>query len=160
MKIRKATRKDYTAVWEIFQQVIQTGDTYVFWPTTEKEELSRLWFADNMETFVAEDKDKILGTYMIRPNHLGLGSHIANCGYMVHPYSQGKGVGNSLCEHSISEAKRLGYIGIQFNLVVSTNLNATHIWKKNGFQIVGTIPKGFKHNQLGYVDAYIMYREI
>lgn len=161
MIIRKASiTHDYNEVWEIFSEVIKTGDTYVFDPDTPKEALEKLWFADYMDTFVAIDNTRMLGTYFIKPNQPGLGSHIANCGYMVNPNSQGKGVGRLLCEHSISFARQKGYTGIQFNIVVSTNIHAINLWKKLGFDIIGTTPKGFRHAQLGLVDTYIMFKDL
>ena len=64
---------------DIFTTVISTGDTYVFDPKTAKEALHKHWFADYMETFVAvDDKDEILGTYIIKPNQIDLSDHIAN----------------------------------------------------------------------------------
>ena len=162
MKIRKADQiKDYDKIWEIFWKVIQTGDTYVFDPNTPQDMLGKHWFADYMHTFVAVDEDDaIVGTYIIKPNHVDLGSHIANCGYMVHPNYQGKGIGRLLCEHSIDFAKQKGYLGIQFNIVVSTNTNAVNLWKKFGFEIIGTTPKGFRHKELGLVDTYIMFKNL
>ena len=50
--------------------------------------------------------------------------------------------------------------GIQFNIVVSTNKGAIELWKKYGFEIIGTTPKGFKHSKLGFVDTYIMYKDL
>ena len=160
MKIREANPNDYNSVWEIFKNVIKTGDTYVFDPNTEKENLSKHWFAPYMKTYVAEEQNEILGTYIIKPNQIDLGSHIANCSYMVKPNAQGKGVGKLLCKHSIENAKILGFKAIQFNIVVSTNKTAIKIWKKFEFKIIGTIPNGFKDINLGYVDAFIMHREL
>jgi L-amino acid N-acyltransferase YncA len=162
MEIRRAdSRKDYEKVWEIFSDVIKTGDTYVFDPDTPKDALHRYWFADYMDTFVAVDDDEvILGTYIIKPNQIDLGNHIANCGYMVNPNHQGKGIGKLLCAHSIELAKQKGYVGIQFNIVVSTNTNAVNLWKKFGFEIIGTTPKGFRHKALGLVDTYIMFKDL
>lgn len=160
MKIREATHQDYDFIWEIFSNVIKSGDTYVFDPNTKKEDLSKLWFASTMKTYVAEDQDKIIGTYIIKPNQIDLGSHIANCGYMVHPDARGKGVGSALCQHSLKIAKSLGYMAMQFNIVVSTNTVAVKLWEKHGFKIIGTIPQGYNHIGLGYVDAYIMYRKV
>lgn len=158
--IRTADKeKDFDPIWQIFSQVITPGDTYVFDPTTPKQSLPRLWFGEKMDTFVAIESDgSVIGTYFIKPNQLDLGSHIANCGYMVHPTYQGRGVGYQMCEHSIAFAKEKGYIGIQFNIVVSTNTNAVNLWKKLGFEIIGTTPKGFRHKQFGLVDTYIMFR--
>jgi len=158
--IRKAIDKDYNAVWKIFSKVIETGDTYVFNPKTEKGCLEKHWFADYMTTFVFEVDNQILGTYIIKPNQIDLGNHIANCSYMVSPNAQGKGIGKLLCEHSIKFAKEHKFIGIQFNIVVSTNKSAVKLWKKYGFNIIGTTPNGFRHSKLGFVDTYIMYKSI
>ena len=162
MNIRKAEeQKDYDKVWDIFTNVISTGDTYVFEPNTPKETLHKNWFADNMDTFVAVDEsDEIIGTYIIKPNQIDLGNHIANCSYMVNPNFQGKGTGKILCEHSIKFAKEKGYLGIQFNIVISTNTIAVELWKKFGFEIIGTTPKGFRHKKLGLVDTYIMFKDL
>ncbi len=159
--IRKAdVLKDYDRIWEIFKKIISTGDTYVFDPNTPKETLSNHWFAGYMDTFVAEEDDTIVGTYIIKPNQIDLGNHIANGSYMVNPAYQGKGIGKQLCEHSIEFAKNKGYLGIQFNIVVSTNEVAVELWKKCGFKIIGKTPNGFRHQQFGFVDTYIMFREL
>jgi len=160
MTIREATINDTDAIWEIFEHVVKLGDTYAFDPDTPKADLPKYWFAPGMKSFVAEEGGNIIGSYFIKPNQPGLGNHIANCGYMVHPDARGKGVGGKLCSHSIAVAPVLGYKGIQFNLVVSTNTGAKRIWEQHGFKVIGTIPKGFKHKQLGFVDAYIMFLEI
>jgi ribosomal protein S18 acetylase RimI-like enzyme len=47
---------------------------------------------------------------------------------------------------------------MQFNFVVSTNIGAVELWKKLGFAIVGTLPRVFRHRELGPVDAYVMHR--
>lgn len=160
MTIREATATDYDGIWEIFEIVIKTGDTYAFAPDTPKADLQKFWFAPGMTTFVAEENGRIVASYFIKSNQPGLGAHICNCGYMVHPNQRGKGIGRLLCEHSLQTAKQSGYKGMQYNIVVSTNTKAINLWKRCGFRITGTIPKGFDHQKLGYVDAYIMYREI
>lgn len=157
MIIRLATENDEPAVWAIFQQVISTGDTYVFDPATPKTDLKKYWFANYMQTYVAEIDGQIAGTYIIKPNQPGLGKHIANCSYMVHNQFRKQGIGAAMCQHSINIAKQNGYKAIQFNLVISSNIAAINLWKKFGFAIVGTIPKAFNHLVLGLVDAYVMY---
>ena len=160
MNIRIATEFDFDKVWEIFSKVIKSGDTYVFNPNTPKEDLKKHWFADYMETYVIEENGQILGTYIIKPNQIDLGNHIANCSYMVNPNSQGKGIGKKLCEHSLEIARKNNFEGIQFNIVVSANKGAVELWKKYGFEIIGTTPKGFRHSKLGLVDIYIMYKDL
>ena len=161
MDIRRADiQNDYDKIWDIFKKVIATGDTYVFDPSAPKDSLHIHWFADYMDTFVAVDNDEILGTYIIKPNQIDLGDHIANCSYMVNPEFHGRGTGKLLCEHSINFAKDKGYLGIQFNIVVSTNEAAVKLWQKFGFDIIGTTPKGFRHKDLGLVDTYIMFKDL
>jgi ribosomal protein S18 acetylase RimI-like enzyme len=96
--------------------------------------------------------------YKLGPNQVGRGDHVANASYMVSPAAQGVGVGRMLGEHSVAEARRQGFLAMQFNYVVSTNTGALKLWKKLGFCIVGTLPKAFRHQRLGYVDAYVMYQ--
>lgn len=158
--IREALTSDADAIWEIFHQVVKAGDTYAFDPDTTKEVFRTLWLAPNMKTYVAEQNGVVIGSYFIKPNQPGLGAHIANCGYMVRADARGKGIGGKLCAHSIEIAKQLGYRGMQYNIVVSTNTKAVELWKKFGFRIIGNIPGGFRHLHSGYVDAYIMFREI
>jgi L-amino acid N-acyltransferase YncA len=160
MEIRPATLQDYDSIWEIFTTVVQSGNTYAFDPETPKTDLDKYWFGPAIQTFVACQDGKILGTYILKPNQPGLGNHVANCGYMVHPDTRGKGVGCLLCLHSLEKAKQLGYRGMQFNFVVSTNEKAVKLWQKHGFAIIGTTPKGFRHRQFGFVDTYIMYRDL
>lgn len=160
VEIRVAQKHDSEAIWAIFKAVIQTGDTYVFLPDTPRTDLDQYWLATHMSTFVAEVEGEVIGTYILKANHPGLGSHVANASYMVHPAAQGQGVGTAMCDHSLAEARQLGFRAMQFNLVVSTNEVALSLWRKMGFAIVGTLPEAFHHQDLGYVDAYVMYRPL
>ena len=109
-------------------------------------------------TYVAEDNGEILGTYYIKPNQPALGAHVCNCGYIVSENVRGKGIASEMCEHSQREALTLGFKSMQYNLVVSTNETAIHLWKKQGFEVIGTLPEAFRHPQLGLVDALVMYK--
>jgi ribosomal protein S18 acetylase RimI-like enzyme len=79
---------------------------------------------------------------------------------MVAPEARGHGIGRAMGEHSLSEARRLGFRAMQFNFVVSTNESAIRLWKQLGFKIVGTLPDAFRHPEKGYVDVYVMYRSL
>lgn len=160
MTIREAKQEDYDAVWTIFQQVIDAEDSYMYTSNTSKEELENIWFHPTFQVYIIEDTHRILGSYILKANQRGLGSHIANASYMVHKDARGRGIGGLLCEHSIIAAQEFGYLALQFNAVVSTNLSAISLWKKHGFEIVGTIPKGFRHSSQGYVDIHIMHRTL
>ncbi|MFO0794428.1 MAG: GNAT family N-acetyltransferase [Candidatus Brocadiaceae bacterium] len=158
IKIRKAKDRDFEAIWDIFHQVVKRGDTFAFDPKSTKEDCKTLWITTVLHTYVAELDNKILGTYILRRNQPGLGGHVANGAYMVHPDGRRQGIGWKMGSHSIKQAKKLGFSAIQFNFVVSTNLVAVQLWLKLGFKIVGTVPKAFHHQENGLVDIYVMHR--
>jgi len=156
--IRKAEEADFDAIWRIFHQVVQRGDTYTYDPETTREQAHSIWMSGGHTTYVACVDGRVVGTYILKPNQPGLGSHVANAGYMVGVDGRGKGVGKAMCEHSLEEARRVGFHAMQFNMVVSTNEPAVALWKKFGFSIVGTLPRAYCHRELGLVDAYVMHR--
>ncbi len=49
---------------------------------------------------------------------------------------------------------------MQHNLVVATNEGAIRLWKKHGFVVIGRLPKAFRHARLGFVDAFVMYKQL
>lgn len=142
----------------MLEPVIRAGDTYTLPQSMPRAQAVAYWFSDAHEVFVAEDEGTAAGTYFLRPNQMGGGSHVANCGYITAPGAFGRGVGRAMCMHSLEHAKHRGYRAMQFNFVVSTNDRAVKLWKNCGFEIVGRLPEAFLHPQLGYVEAYVMYR--
>jgi L-amino acid N-acyltransferase YncA len=160
IEIRRAEDSDFDGIWEIFHDIVQGGDTYVYEPDTTKEQAYAIWMSNGLSTYVAILDGQIVGTYILKPNQAGLGSHVANAGYMVKREASGKGIGAALCEHSMEEARRQGFLAMQFNMVVSTNERAVALWQRMGFSIVGTLPQVFRHSRLGLVDAYVMHRTL
>jgi L-amino acid N-acyltransferase YncA len=158
--IRNAGPRDYDSIWQIIHKVISNGDTYVFAPDSSRKEMLDYWCGHDKHIYVAEIENNIAGTFIIKDNFPGLGSHVANASYMTLPSASGKGIGRTMGEFSISEAKRLGYRAMQFNIVVSTNERAILLWQKLGFEIKGEIPEAFNHRTEGYVDACIMWRKL
>lgn len=158
MLIRSATENDFEGIWSIFQAVVAKGDTYVFSPQATREDARDYWFGPGVRSYVAEEDGTILGMYKLIANQRDLGSHVANASFMVSPAAHGKGIGETMGRHCLEEARKAGYEAMQFNFVVSTNAGAVALWKKLGFKIVGTLPKVFRHQMLGLVDAYVMHR--
>ena len=156
--LRLAEPSDFERIWEIFHAVIQGQDTWYYDPATSKEQAREIWMDPKIRTFVATFDGRVEAMYFLRPNAPGLASHVCNAGYMVDPHTHSHGLGSQMCEHSILEAKRLGYRAMQYNFVVSTNQRAVELWKRMGFSIIGTSPQAFRHGEKGYVDAYVMHR--
>jgi L-amino acid N-acyltransferase YncA len=160
LSLRQATASDSGSIWDIFHAVVAPGDTYVFDPNISREEALAYWLDSSARCYVAERDGIIVGTYILRPNQPGLGSHVANAAFMVAPSERGLGFGRAMGEHCLSEARRLGFRGMQFNFVVSTNEPAVRLWQHMGFEIVGTLPGVFRHPHEGFVDAYVMFRSL
>ena len=158
MIIRRAQPDDAAAIWRIFQAVVAPGDTYSFTPDTTEQDAVAYFLGPGITSFVAEDDGRVIGMYKLIPNRIGRGSHVSNASFMVDPAAQGRGAGRALGDHCLDEARRQGYEAMQFNFVVSTNTAGVALWKKLGFEIVGTLPKAFDHATLGRVDAYVMHR--
>ena len=158
MKIRLATEADRDAIWTIFREVVAAGETYALDPNISRADALAYWFAPGTHTYVAElPAIGVAGTYILRPNQSGGGSHAANAGFMVVGRAWGQGIGRAMAEHCLSEARRLGFRAMQFNYVISTNTAAIRLWRDLGFEIVGTLPSAFRHPDKGYVDVYVMY---
>ncbi|HVE57909.1 MAG TPA: N-acetyltransferase [Pyrinomonadaceae bacterium] len=177
LEIRKATEADKPEIWKIIKSVISGGDTYPFAPDSGEEEMLAFWFGAGKWTYVAvwseppalagglnDESDglngKIVGTFFLKANQPGLGSHIANAGYMVASEAKGKRVGRRMAEFSLEEARRLGFRAMQFNFVVKSNEIAVRLWQDIGFEIIGEIPEAFQHKEHGLTNALIMYRKL
>ena len=162
MMIRDATPADWPRIWPFLHAIVAAGDTYT-WPRDVTEARAReLWMSEPpSRTVVATDQDgTVLGSAKFGPNHMGPAAHIANASFMVDPAHAGRGVGRALGEHVLAEARAEGYRAMQFNAVVETNTRAVALWRSLGFEVVATLPEGFRHATEGYVGLHIMYRAL
>jgi len=158
MTIRLMMREEFPLFWPTFKSIIDAEETYAFSSALTEQQAAQIWLDLPAETYVFMIDEQIAGSYYIKPNAAGPGDHVCNCGYMVNPQFRGQGIAAQLCEHSKQRAVELGFQAMQFNSVVSTNTVAVKLWQKAGFDIIGTVPKAYRHKQLGYVDTYVMYQ--
>jgi len=157
--IRPASATDADSIWAILEPIIRAGETYTFPRDLPRDEALAHWFADH-DVFAAEENSSVVGSYYLRQNQSGGGSHVANCGYVTAPWASGRGVARSMCAHSLEHARARGFKAMQFNFVVSTNERAIRLWQTFGFAIVGRLPEAFRHPTRGLVDAFVMYRSL
>ncbi|HEY1623541.1 MAG TPA: GNAT family N-acetyltransferase [Streptosporangiaceae bacterium] len=162
MLIRDAAPDDWPAIWPIVHTVVAAGETFT-WDRDVTEERARAsWMHEHPgRTFVAVDDDgTVIGTAEVHPNQGGGGSHVANAGFMVATGHEGKGAGRALATHALDQARADGYRSMQFNAVVETNTRAIALWQSLGFDVLATIPEGFRHPVKGYVGLLVMYRPL
>jgi L-amino acid N-acyltransferase YncA len=161
MELRRAEDNDWERIWPIWHEVVAAGETYPWARDTPKEWARELWMLPSpAEVWVATSGSEIVGTALLKPNQPGLGSHIANAGFMVAGSMIGRGVGRRMGEHIVARARALGYLGMQFNAVVATNERSIALWCSLGFTIIGTVPRAFRHPRHGFVGLHVMYRAL
>ncbi len=161
MRIREATDGDWAQIWPFLRDIVAAGETFT-WPRDVSEERARdMWMATPpARTVVAVDGDTVLGTAKMGANHMGPAAHIASASFMVHPDHGGRGVGRALGTHVLEQARADGFRSMQFNAVVSTNTRAVGLWRSLGFDVIATLPEGFRHPTEGYVGLHIMFQRL
>ena len=150
----------WPAAWAILEPIFRAGETYPYPMDITEAEARRYWMSAPLKSYVALKNGMVLGVFYIKPNQPALGAHVCNAGYAVSAKARGQGVGGFMCGWSQGEARRLGYLAMQYNLVVSTNEVAVALWQRHGFAIVGRLTRAFRHKRLGLVDAFVMYKEL
>jgi len=161
VQVRPFEPSDWPGVWGVLEPVFRAGETFPHDPAISEADARASWVAQSQVVMVAvEDEGTVVGSYYLRPNSLCLGAHVANAGYGVAEQHRRCGIGSQLCRHSLQTARALGFRALQFNLVVSTNTAGIRCWQKNGFELIGTLPGAFRHRQLGYVDALVMFQDL
>jgi GNAT superfamily N-acetyltransferase len=158
--IRLAGPDDAEVVWQIIEPVIRSGDTYALPSDMTADDAIGYWFAPGHQVFLASDAGETVGTYFLCANNLGGGDHVANAGYITAASARGRGIAKAMCLRSIQQARSAGFLAMQFNFVVATNIGAVRLWQSLGFDIVGRLPEAFRHPGEGMVDALIMYRRL
>lgn len=160
MIIRPAAPADTPAILSIILPTIREGATYAVDRELSDADALAYWLGPDKQTFVAEDGGVIVGTYYLRANQAGGGSHVCNCGYITSAAATGRGVARRMCQHSMDTARARGFRAMQFNCVVSTNERAVRLWRSLGFDIAGRLPLAFHHPTAGYVDAFVMFQAL
>jgi ribosomal protein S18 acetylase RimI-like enzyme len=156
--IREITPEEFPLVWPIFQEVIGSGDTFALDPSTTFEAARRYWVTSPARAFAAFENGEVVGSSMVRPFQPGHGDHVANAGYMVASAHRRKGIARQLCMHSLEIARAAGFSAMVFGFVVASNEGAVRLWRECGFDVVGRVPKAFRHSKLGMVDTLVMHR--
>lgn len=141
--------QDEEGLYAIFQEVVDSGTQFPY-ESSSKSEFHRQFFSSHGQTYVCHSlKNELIGGFYLKSNGSDRSHPIVNAAYMIHANSRGKGIGSLLIKASLHFAKDLGFQTMQFNRVLSQNKLAIKLYKRLGFNIVGT-----------FQDAYVMHRHL
>jgi GNAT superfamily N-acetyltransferase len=154
VKIRLAAVDDYDDLFDAFSRIVAAGEGFPQAPPLTREDFDAYWVAPTSAVSVAKFGGYLVGGYYVKPNFVGRAAHIANAGYFVLAPYRGTGVGRTLVEHSLREARRLGFDAMMFNLVFASN-PARAMYSRLGFDEVGRIPDAVEGE-----DAVIYWRSL
>ena len=144
MNIREYTMSDLKQMITIWNEIVDEG---IAFPQEDllDEQSGKHFFASQSYCGVAVDENNnVLGLYILHPNNIGRCGHICNASYAVSSLCRGQHIGEKLVKDCIRKAKEIGFLILQFNAVVETNIHARHLYERLGFKQLGTIPKGFR----------------
>lgn len=150
---------DERAFLRLWNQVIEAGVSYPGERPLSETELEEM-LAQQSAVRCAFADGALVGLYILHPNNIGRCGHIANASYAVDERFRGRGIGRELVLHSLGEAQRCGYRGLQFNAVVAANGRAVALYKKLGFAVVGRVPEGFRLPDGTFSDTLIFYKAV
>jgi GNAT superfamily N-acetyltransferase len=154
VEIREAAVDDYDELFTAFSRIVGAGEGFPQRAPLKREEFDDYWVHHSAAVSVARFGSYLIGASYIKPNYVGRAAHIANAGYFVLAAYRGTGVGRTLVEHSLREARRLGFDAMMFNLVFESN-NARAMYRQLGFEEVGRIPRAVEGE-----DAVIYWRSL
>lgn len=157
--IRKFSGADLPEMIDIWNSIVEQGMAF---PQTENLDIdtASTFFGEQTFTGVADNGSEIAGLYILHPNNTGRCGHISNASYAVKPGQRGKGIGEMLVRHSMTQAKMNGFRILQFNAVVANNTAALELYAKFGFTRLGTIPGGFLSTNGEYLDIIPHYIDL
>ena len=95
VEIREATRADDDVVWAMLEPVFRAGDTYAVDSGITREGALHYWFLAE-HVYLAIDGETPVGTFYIKENQKGGGTHVCNCGYITAKGAEGKGVARAM----------------------------------------------------------------
>jgi GNAT superfamily N-acetyltransferase len=152
--IRAATVDDHDELFRGFSRIVGAREGFPQVPPLTWEEFNDYWIAHSSAVLVARFEGSLIGAYYLKPNFVGRAAHIANAGYFVLTAYRNTGVGRALVEHSLREARHLGFDAMMFNLVFESN-SARSMYRRMGFEEIGRIPGAIEGE-----DAVMYWRSL
>jgi L-amino acid N-acyltransferase YncA len=156
MIIREYTMGDLKQMIMIWNEIVDEGIAFPQEDLLDEQSGKQFFESQSYCGVAVDENNKVLGLYILHPNNVGRCGHICNASYAVSSLCIGQHIGEKLVMDCIQKAKEIGFLILQFNAVVETNIHARHLYERLGFKQLGTIPKGFRMKD-GYFENICPY---
>lgn len=151
---------DEEGLFMIFKEVVETGCQFPY-ESSSKNEFYVQFFGSTSQVYVCRSyQGHVIGGFYLKPNYSGRSGHIANAAYMIKSTHRGLGIGTLLVKASLHIARSLGFLAMQFNMVLSQNKGAIKLYERLDFETVGLIPNAIRNADGSFQDGYTMYRRL
>jgi GNAT superfamily N-acetyltransferase len=152
--LRAVTADDHDALFAAYGRIVESRDGFPHAPPLSRADFDDYWLRHSSAVWMAEVDGQLAGAYYVKPNFVGRAAHIANAGYFVVEPFRRQGLGRALVEHSLGQARQLGFDAMQFNLVFASN-PARAMYRALGFVEIGRVPAAVDGE-----DAVIYWRDL
>ena len=129
LQIRPYGPADWPGVWALLEPVFRAGETFPHDPAISESEAQVAWVEHSQAVVMVA----------VDPAGAVVGT------YYLMPNSLSLGAHMANAGYSVAERCRRQGIGSQ-------------LCQRNGFHVVGILPEAFRHRQLGYIDALVMFQ--
>ena len=160
MQIRGYNKNDLTQMIEIWNEIVEDGVAFPQEESLNPETGAEFFSSQSYCGVAVNENDAVIGLYILHPNNVGRCGHICNASYAVSSKCRGQHIGEKLVIDCIQKAKEIGFLILQFNAVVETNIHARHLYERLGFHQLGVIPKGFRMKDGHYENICPYYLEL
>ena len=158
--VREYREKDLPKMTAIWNEVVEEGIAFPQEELLDRESGAAFFAAQDYCGVATDEAGEVCGLFILHPNNVGRCGHICNASYAVRSELRGNRIGEKLVRDSLEQGKRLGYLVLQFNAVVASNVHARHLYERLGFVQLGTIPGGFRRKDGCYEDICPYYRKL
>jgi GNAT superfamily N-acetyltransferase len=145
--------EEQRALFDLFAVVVEAGEGFPERAPLTDSAFEAAWGPPRV-VVAARVEGALVGAYSLRPNFPGRAAHIANAGYVVDAHWRRRGIGRALVEDSLTEASRLAFDAMQFNLVFDSN-PARRLYEELGFEVTGRVPAAVDGE-----DAFVYWRAL
>ena len=160
MQVRKYESDDLEAMIDIWNEVVEEGIAFPQEDFLDLKSGTEFFASQTYCAVAVDEKDTVLGLYILHPNNIGRCAHICNASYAVKRKARGLHIGELLVRDSLVKGKKKGFGILQFNAVVAANIHARHLYERLGFIQLGTIEDGFRLKDGTFEDICPYYHSL